>query len=204
MESWHPSERCQGFALPGRIQMHPVGRQEDHTVAKAGPRRRSGHVPSGRRGAGPVLVGRQILDGTVVCCGEAAWAAPVSGTEGCKQSCEDGVHRPPPHAAVVRPDHRCLGRYPSRPGRSHMLGSRPTPRGQTVRTGRLSDGSAVGVVVSESQNEAAFIADSLPAPPKGKDYELWYAEKSDDLRPAGLLPPAEDRSARLLACRSFG
>ncbi|MFJ9543018.1 anti-sigma factor domain-containing protein [Streptomyces sp. NPDC101225] len=66
-------------------------------------------------------------------------------------------------------------------------------------TGRLTGGASVSVVVSREQGKAAFTADRLPAPPKGKAYELWYAQPSGALRPAGTLPPTGSRAAQVLA-----
>ncbi|MFG2497158.1 anti-sigma factor domain-containing protein [Streptomyces sp. NPDC048441] len=39
--------------------------------------------------------------------------------------------------------------------------------------------AAGGLVVSDSRNQAAILATNLPAPPRGKIYQLWF----DDHRP---------------------
>ncbi|MET9730570.1 anti-sigma factor [Streptomyces sp. NPDC006458] len=67
-----------------------------------------------------------------------------------------------------------------------------------VHTGELTGGASAAVVVSRTADQAAFAAAGLPALGDGKVYELWYAAPSGDLRPAGLLPGAGGRSARVL------
>jgi anti-sigma-K factor RskA len=54
-----------------------------------------------------------------------------------------------------------------------------------VHSGRLPDGGAGSVVVSQRANQAAFVASGMPAAPDGKTYELWYAD-GGTMRPAGL------------------
>ncbi|MFJ5829490.1 anti-sigma factor domain-containing protein [Streptomyces sp. NPDC093089] len=68
----------------------------------------------------------------------------------------------------------------------------------TVHAGGLSDGAKAAVVVSREQARAAFTARDLPTLPSGKAYELWYADKAGDLRPAGLLDDTGDRATRIL------
>ncbi|MFE0652549.1 anti-sigma factor domain-containing protein [Streptomyces sp. NPDC059534] len=69
----------------------------------------------------------------------------------------------------------------------------------TLHTQKLPDGASAAVVVSHSQNRAAFTARDLPALTGNRVYELWYAAETGDLRPAGLLPASGQDSARLLA-----
>ncbi|MFG3349445.1 anti-sigma factor domain-containing protein [Streptomyces sp. NPDC048018] len=68
----------------------------------------------------------------------------------------------------------------------------------TLHTERLPDGASAAVVVSRSQNRAAFTARQLPDLSGARVYELWYATASGDLRPAGLLPGTGHRDTRLL------
>ncbi|GGT21177.1 hypothetical protein GCM10010222_73920 [Streptomyces tanashiensis] len=68
----------------------------------------------------------------------------------------------------------------------------------TLHAGKLSDGATAAVVVSQSQNRAAFTARDLPALTGNRVYELWYAAEAGGLRPAGLLPGSGRDSARLL------
>ncbi|MFF7776492.1 anti-sigma factor domain-containing protein [Streptomyces tanashiensis] len=68
----------------------------------------------------------------------------------------------------------------------------------TLHTGKLADGATAAVVVSQSQNRAAFTARDLPALTGNRVYELWYAAEAGGLRPAGLLPGSGRDSARLL------
>ncbi|WP_406369140.1 anti-sigma factor [Streptomyces sp. NBC_00647] len=73
-----------------------------------------------------------------------------------------------------------------------------TARDATISTRKLSDGADISVVASRAQGRAAFIASDLP--PLGDDqvYELWYAAKTGDLRPAGLLPGSGGGHAQVL------
>ncbi|MFF8410013.1 anti-sigma factor [Streptomyces omiyaensis] len=68
----------------------------------------------------------------------------------------------------------------------------------TVYTGELSDGTRAAVVVSRERATAAFTARDLPTLPSDKVYELWYAGKAGDLRPAGLLEGTGGRGTRVL------
>ncbi|WP_329457223.1 anti-sigma factor [Streptomyces sp. NBC_01497] len=63
--------------------------------------------------------------------------------------------------------------------------------------GKLSDGASGTVVVSRSQNRAAFIASGLPKPPNGKVYQLWY-DDAGTMRPAGLITSPSASQAVLL------
>ncbi|QKZ18387.1 anti-sigma factor [Streptomyces chartreusis] len=68
----------------------------------------------------------------------------------------------------------------------------------TLHTGELSGGASAAVVVSRADNQAAFVAAGLPPLSNDKVYELWYANPSGDLSPAGLLPGSGNRPARVL------
>ncbi|MFF3763223.1 anti-sigma factor domain-containing protein [Streptomyces sp. NPDC001922] len=52
--------------------------------------------------------------------------------------------------------------------------------------GKLKDGASATVVVSRSQNKAAFLASGLPPLPSGKVYQLWFAD-GGKMRSAGLV-----------------
>ncbi|MGW6413570.1 anti-sigma factor [Streptomyces sp. NPDC055055] len=67
-----------------------------------------------------------------------------------------------------------------------------------LHTEKLPDGASAAVVVSRSQNRAAFTARDLPALTGDRVYELWYAADTGDLRPAGLLSGSGRDPARLL------
>ncbi|MFJ9811791.1 anti-sigma factor domain-containing protein [Streptomyces sp. NPDC101158] len=67
----------------------------------------------------------------------------------------------------------------------------------TVHAGALADGAKAAVVVSRERAQAAFTARDLPPLPRDRAYELWYADKTGDLRPAGLLDD-DDRATRVL------
>ncbi|MCP3817184.1 anti-sigma factor [Streptomyces sp. A3M-1-3] len=64
-------------------------------------------------------------------------------------------------------------------------------------TGKLADGATGTVVVSRSQNKAAFLASGLPKPPSGKVYQLWF-DDGGTMRPAGLMEPSADSGAMLM------
>ncbi|MEU0338407.1 anti-sigma factor [Streptomyces bobili] len=68
----------------------------------------------------------------------------------------------------------------------------------TLYTGNLTGGTSVAVVVSREGDRAAFAAEDLPALRDDQVYELWYAARSGDLTPAGLLPGRGGRPARVL------
>ncbi|MEV6017072.1 MULTISPECIES: anti-sigma factor [unclassified Streptomyces] len=73
-----------------------------------------------------------------------------------------------------------------------------TARDATISTRKLGGGADISVVASRSQGRAAFIASDLPRLAGDQVYELWYAARSGDLRPAGLLPGTGGGHARLL------
>ncbi|MFI5824188.1 anti-sigma factor domain-containing protein [Streptomyces rishiriensis] len=68
----------------------------------------------------------------------------------------------------------------------------------TVHTGELTDGTTAAVLVSRSQARAVFAARRLPALTGDRVYELWYAARSGNLRPAGLVPNASRSDFRIL------
>ncbi|MEU9401457.1 anti-sigma factor [Streptomyces sp. SID4985] len=54
-----------------------------------------------------------------------------------------------------------------------------------TRSARVAGGTGT-LVVSAGRDRAVFMASDMPAPPKGKVYQLWFAD-GDRMRPAGLL-----------------
>jgi anti-sigma-K factor RskA len=50
------------------------------------------------------------------------------------------------------------------------------------------DGTRATIVRSESVGRAVLVADHLPSPPSGKDYQLWLALPGRGMVSAGLLP----------------
>ncbi|MFI2765780.1 anti-sigma factor domain-containing protein [Streptomyces echinatus] len=54
-------------------------------------------------------------------------------------------------------------------------------------------GGAGTLVVSASRDRAVFVASTMPAPPRGKVYQLWFAD-GGKMRSAGLMDP--DRSSQ--------
>ncbi|MEU6273120.1 anti-sigma factor [Streptomyces populi] len=73
-----------------------------------------------------------------------------------------------------------------------------TARDATISSQKLGDGADIGVVASRAQGRAAFIASDLPRLGDDQVYELWYAAKSGDLRPAGLFPGSGGVHTQLL------
>ncbi|MEU4142316.1 anti-sigma factor [Streptomyces parvulus] len=66
-------------------------------------------------------------------------------------------------------------------------------------TSTAVDGAARGsVVVSRSRDEAVFIASGMAEPPKGRVYQLWFAD-GDRMRPAGLMNPSRTDQSVLMA-----
>ncbi|MFF9011953.1 anti-sigma factor domain-containing protein [Streptomyces sp. NPDC014870] len=71
-----------------------------------------------------------------------------------------------------------------------------------MATARIGD--AVGTVVhSPSLNRTAFAASSMPPPPAGKVYQLWYDDHGT-MRSAGLMPTGVTASTTLLSGRTDG
>lgn len=52
--------------------------------------------------------------------------------------------------------------------------------------GRTAGGAVATVVVSRTRDKAAFFASGMPALPRGRIYQLWFADGTA-MRPAGLL-----------------
>ncbi|MEW2162721.1 anti-sigma factor [Streptomyces sp. NPDC007084] len=74
-----------------------------------------------------------------------------------------------------------------------------TARDATISTRKLAGGGDISVVASRAQGRAAVVAAGLPHLGDGKVYELWFAAKTGDLRPAGLLPGSGGGHARVLS-----
>ncbi|MBC9712744.1 anti-sigma factor [Streptomyces sp. TRM66268-LWL] len=72
-----------------------------------------------------------------------------------------------------------------------------------VSVGELADGARGTVVVSRTQDRAAFIAAGLPELGDGKVYQLWFND-GDAMRPAGLFSGAGAERAVLLDGRIDG
>ncbi|MFE3603384.1 anti-sigma factor domain-containing protein [Streptomyces sp. NPDC059096] len=66
-----------------------------------------------------------------------------------------------------------------------------------VATGGLTNGATGSVIVSRSQDRAAFVASGMPKPPSGKVYELWY-DDGGTMRAAGLLDPTTGSTSVLM------
>ncbi|MET7456029.1 anti-sigma factor [Streptomyces sp. NPDC005574] len=75
----------------------------------------------------------------------------------------------------------------------------PAARDATVSTRALADGGRISVVASRSRGRAAAVATDQPRLGGDRVHELWYAETTGVLRPAGLLPGSGGRAARVLA-----
>ncbi|GGX59400.1 anti-sigma factor [Streptomyces fructofermentans] len=65
------------------------------------------------------------------------------------------------------------------------------------RTAKLADGAIGTVVVSESRDEAVFIASGMQRPPGGKVYQLWFDDRGT-MRSAGLMDPGRTTEAVLM------
>ncbi|HET6352940.1 anti-sigma factor [Streptomyces sp.] len=66
-----------------------------------------------------------------------------------------------------------------------------------VSSAKLPDGARGTVVVSQSENKAAFLTSGLPRPPQGKVYQLWFSE-GGKFRSAGLMDPVVTNNAVLM------
>lgn len=64
-------------------------------------------------------------------------------------------------------------------------------------TRSVAAGTTATVVVSRSQDKAAFLATGLPELPGGKTYELWF-DDGGTMRPAGLMDPSVTHHAVVL------
>ncbi|MEV6839377.1 anti-sigma factor [Streptomyces sp. NPDC051133] len=58
-------------------------------------------------------------------------------------------------------------------------------------------GGAGTLVVSASRNRAVFVASRMAAPPRGKVYQLWFAD-GGKMRSAGLMDPGRSSQAVLM------
>lgn len=66
-----------------------------------------------------------------------------------------------------------------------------------VAVGKLPDGASGSVVVSHSEDKAAFFASGMPEAPQGKVYQLWFSDHGT-MRPAGLMESGERTGAVLM------
>lgn len=57
----------------------------------------------------------------------------------------------------------------------------------------LQDGASVSIVRSPSIGKAVIVTSGMPAPPKGKVYQLWLQDPAGHFASAGLLPPGSDQ-----------
>ncbi|MFE6040484.1 anti-sigma factor domain-containing protein [Streptomyces sp. NPDC056452] len=64
-------------------------------------------------------------------------------------------------------------------------------------SGALDGGARGAVVVSQSENQAVFLASGLARPPGGKVYQLWFNDDGT-MRSAGLMNPSAPDDAVLL------
>lgn len=62
----------------------------------------------------------------------------------------------------------------------------------------VGGGARGSVVVSRDSDKAVFIASGMAAPPKGKVYQLWFAD-GDHMRPAGLMNPSRPDQSVLMS-----
>ncbi|MFJ4714113.1 anti-sigma factor domain-containing protein [Streptomyces sp. NPDC088785] len=67
-----------------------------------------------------------------------------------------------------------------------------------VTSASLDGGAHGSVVVSRAGGKAVFIASGMAAPPKGKVYQLWFAD-GGHMRPAGLMNPSRTSQSVLMA-----
>ncbi|NEB74323.1 anti-sigma factor [Streptomyces sp. SID14478] len=61
----------------------------------------------------------------------------------------------------------------------------------------IAGGARGSVVVSHDSDKAVFIASGMAKPPKGKVYQLWFAD-GDHMRPAGLMSPSRTDQSVLM------
>jgi hypothetical protein len=71
------------------------------------------------------------------------------------------------------------------------------PDAKTTSSSKLPGGATGSVVVSHGRDRAAFLASGMGAPPRGKVYQLWFADK-DKMRSAGLMESSGDSNAVLM------
>ncbi|MFF3497151.1 anti-sigma factor domain-containing protein [Streptomyces sp. NPDC002795] len=67
-----------------------------------------------------------------------------------------------------------------------------------VTSAAVKGGARGSVVVSRDSDKAVFIASGVARPPKGKVYQLWFAD-GDQMRPAGLMSPDRTSQSVLMA-----
>lgn len=65
------------------------------------------------------------------------------------------------------------------------------------RAVRPAGGASGTLIVSKSRDQAAFVASGMPAPPRGKVYQLWF-DDAGTMRPAGLMDSRRSAQAVLL------
>ncbi|MGW8882823.1 anti-sigma factor [Streptomyces sp. NPDC055663] len=66
-----------------------------------------------------------------------------------------------------------------------------------TRSARVAGGTGT-LVVSVGRDRAVFVASDMPAPPRGKVYQLWFAD-GGRMRSAGLMSP--DRASQTVLMR---
>ncbi|MGY0019894.1 anti-sigma factor [Streptomyces sp. YJ-C3] len=66
-----------------------------------------------------------------------------------------------------------------------------------VTSTAVKGGAHGSVVVSHDTDKAVFIASGMAEPPKGKVYQLWFAD-GDHMRPAGLMNPSRASQSVLM------
>ncbi|MEU4151609.1 anti-sigma factor [Streptomyces sp. NPDC026659] len=71
-----------------------------------------------------------------------------------------------------------------------------------TRSARVAGGTGT-LVVSAGRDRAVFVASDMPAPPKGKVYQLWFAD-GGTMRPAGLMSPGRAAQTVLMRGRVDG
>ncbi|MER5948425.1 anti-sigma factor [Streptomyces sp. NPDC001904] len=67
-----------------------------------------------------------------------------------------------------------------------------------VTSASVEGGAHGSVVVSRDSDKAVFIASGMAEPPKGKVYQLWFAD-GDHMRPAGLMNPSRADQSVLMS-----
>lgn len=71
------------------------------------------------------------------------------------------------------------------------------PDARTVTAKGLPGGGSGTVVMSQSRNEAAFVASGMASPPDGKVYQLWF-DDGGTMRSAGLMEGSGESAAVLM------
>jgi anti-sigma-K factor RskA len=70
--------------------------------------------------------------------------------------------------------------------------------GDAQRYEKSFDGARATIVRSPSLHKAVIVADNLPSPPAGKDYQLWLALPGQGLVSAGLMPHGGEPTVTML------